>query len=324
MKKICQSAGFFVLLSIGFVFRADLNIAIMTQATSDKLVTLEEIAAYTNNVNLDQEIIAFDAFSPGNQITHTPIRIDALAIILCTKGNCTLKIDLKTYEVKPNTLVVLQPQNYLTYCEGSPDAKCHLVVCSLRIVENIMPKLTDILPMMMLNRLEPVCPLTNSEAVGIISIYHFLKSRLQRPKTPFLKQAVLCVLQAAVFEMMDIRNSHADVAHIQNSRKEEIMARFLIAVCENFKKERQVSFYSTLLCITPKHLSAVVKEISGRTAGEWIENYVIMEAKVLLSHTDLTIKEIASRLNFANQSFFGKYFKHLTGLSPTEFRDNNK
>ena len=63
-----------------------------------------------------------------------------------------------------------------------------------------------------------------------------------------------------------------------------------------------------------------VKEASGRTAGEWIDHYVVMEAKMLLGSTDLTVQEISSKLNFANQSFFGKYFKHNTGLSPTEFR----
>ncbi len=63
-----------------------------------------------------------------------------------------------------------------------------------------------------------------------------------------------------------------------------------------------------------------MKEISGRTAGDWIENYVIMEAKVLLKTTDMTIQEIAVYLNFANQSFFGKYFKHHTGSSPSNYR----
>lgn len=296
----------------------------MTQAITDKLVTLEEIAAFANNVNLEQEIIAFDSFEPSTQLTNTPIRLDAMAIIICTEGHCTLGIDLKTYEVRPNSLIVIQPQNYLNSCVSAPETRCHVLVCSLRVVENILPKLTDLLPLIMVNRLEPVCQLTGCEAHGLLSFYHFLKEKLQGPSTPFLKQKVLCVLQAALFEMMDIRNSHDDLVRVRNTRKEEIMARFIITVCENFKKERQVGFYANQLCITPKHLSAVVKETSGRTAGEWIENYVIMEAKVLLSSTDLTIQEIASRLNFANQSFFGKYFKHLTGYSPTEFRARKK
>ncbi len=101
------------------------------------------------------------------------------------------------------------------------------------------------------------------------------------------------------------------------------MAKFILAVSEHFRTERQVSFYAHKLCITPKHLSSVIKEISGRTASDWIENYVVMEAKVLLKTTDMTIQEIAVYLNFANQSFFGKYFKHHTGVSPTTYRKQN-
>lgn len=101
------------------------------------------------------------------------------------------------------------------------------------------------------------------------------------------------------------------------------MAKFIIAVSESFRERREVSWYAERLCITPKHLSAVCKETSGRTAGEWIESYVTMEAKVLLKSTDMTIQEIAAKLNFANQSFFGKYFKHQTGLSPTAYRREN-
>lgn len=130
-----------------------------------------------------------------------------------------------------------------------------------------------------------------------------------------------CLLQAALFELMDIeQSSHNEDVPMRKSRKEEIMARFILTVREHFRTERQVAFYAKQLCITPKHLSAVVKSISGKTAGEWIENYVTMEAKVLLKTTDLPVQEIAVHLNFPNQSFFGKYFKHITGMSPTEFR----
>lgn len=72
--------------------------------------------------------------------------------------------------------------------------------------------------------------------------------------------------------------------------------------------------------MTPKYLSLLVKNVSNRTAGEWIDNYVVLEAKALLSSSTLSIQEISDRLNFANQSFFGKYFKQHAGISPTEYR----
>ena len=91
-------------------------------------------------------------------------------------------------------------------------------------------------------------------------------------------------------------------------------------MCIRDRSERSVKFYADQLCLTPKHLSGVVKEVSGKTVGEWIDELVILEAKALLNSSSMNIQEIADRLNFANQSFFGKYFKHYTGMSPKEYR----
>lgn len=81
-----------------------------------------------------------------------------------------------------------------------------------------------------------------------------------------------------------------------------------------------MSFFARRLNFTPNYLSSRVKEYSGRTATEWIEESVILEAKTMLKHTDLTIQEIAYKLNFPTQTFFGKYFKRITGLSPKQYR----
>ena len=86
------------------------------------------------------------------------------------------------------------------------------------------------------------------------------------------------------------------------------------------KKSESVSYYADKMFLTAKHLSTVVKEISGKTAGEWIDSLVVLEAKALLKSSEMSIQEIADELHFANQSFFGKYFKHHTGMSPKEYR----
>ena len=88
----------------------------------------------------------------------------------------------------------------------------------------------------------------------------------------------------------------------------------------HFEKERSVSFYANQLNITPKYLSEAVKEIMGKTAGELIDEAVIMQAKVLLKTPDLNIGQVATVLNFPDQSFFGKFFKKHVGLSPNQYR----
>ena len=74
------------------------------------------------------------------------------------------------------------------------------------------------------------------------------------------------------------------------------------------------------MCLTPNYLSSVVRKVSGKSATEWIDDFVISEAKIMLRYLDVSIQEVAYKLNFTTQSAFGKYFKQCTGMSPREFR----
>lgn len=285
-------------------------------------ITLRDLADFTKS-NLSHGVLATSNFSPGIEIPEYPLRIDALTIIICLTGESRVIIDLSEYDIRPNTLVVLQPEHFIQILSCSQDFSCHTVFCGFTVLENVLPRLTSMLPMILQHRLMPVVQISENETEGLESFYNFLRLKLEDEPTPFQEQKVLCLLQSALFELMDIRIAHSNAMLGKRSRREEIMARFILSVCKHFRKERQVNFYAKELCITPKHLSSVVKEISGRTAGEWIDHYVVLEAKMLLGSTDLTIQEISSQLCFANQSFFGKYFKHHTGVSPSEFRLNN-
>ena len=91
-------------------------------------------------------------------------------------------------------------------------------------------------------------------------------------------------------------------------------------VSQHYRKERGVAFYASKLFISPKYLSLIIKESTGQSAARWIDNFVILEAKNLLRFSGKNVQQVAYELNFTNQSSFGKYFKHLTGMSPTKFQ----
>jgi AraC-like DNA-binding protein len=103
-------------------------------------------------------------------------------------------------------------------------------------------------------------------------------------------------------------------------RADALFSQFIRLLEQNFRSIRRVSWYAEQLFITPKYLSEVVKQTSKRTPNEWIDSYVILEARVLLKTTTMSIKEIADELHFPSQSFLGKYFKEHVGVSPSEFR----
>lgn len=115
-------------------------------------------------------------------------------------------------------------------------------------------------------------------------------------------------------------NRHLEARPQRMSRQEEIFSRFLDLLHLHHKKERLVTFYAGMLCITPKYLSTAVKHLTGHTALEYIGEYVVTEAKSLLSSTNMDIQQISNELNFPSQSVFGKYFKRVTDISPKEYR----
>jgi AraC-like DNA-binding protein len=109
----------------------------------------------------------------------------------------------------------------------------------------------------------------------------------------------------------------------QISKQDILVEKFLAIVKENYRKQRMIEFYSEKLFLTPKHLSRVIKERSGKSAGEWIEDHIMLEAMALLKSTDKTIQQISEELNFPSQSFFGKYFKRRADISPKEYRKSS-
>lgn len=267
----------------------------------------------------DRDIVYYEVDNSlsANDVT---VRIIGLTIGICIEGEGELCIGVRRHRFRKNSLMLLNPNQYVRSIQTRHKVKMRVVACNLETIEAIMPKLSGLLPVIIHNPLEAVSELTPEQAFGIQEYFDLIQSRLARRNTPFSKGKLTCLLQAMLSEIMEYHFVETDGTEKPRTRKEEILAKFIIEVLQHFRKERSVAFYADRLCMTPKHLSSVVKEITQRTASELIDHYVIMEAKIMLKETDLTIQEIATKLNFANQSFFGKYFKHLTGFSPTNYR----
>jgi len=125
-----------------------------------------------------------------------------------------------------------------------------------------------------------------------------------------------------IYEIAALSKKYSKAVNSHLSRKEKISMNFINTVKRNFKKERSLQHYAAELAITAKYLTETVKEITGKSAGEVIDSFVIQEARMLLDNASFSIAEIADELNFSDQSFFGKFFKRHTGVSPKEYRNS--
>ena len=107
---------------------------------------------------------------------------------------------------------------------------------------------------------------------------------------------------------------------VRTTRQRQMMEQFIKLAINDHAREHLVGYYADKMCVTPKYLSKIVKETSGRSVPEWLNELLILDAKNMLRHSDMTIKEISALLNFPSQSFFFRFFKNHTGLTPTQYR----
>lgn len=105
----------------------------------------------------------------------------------------------------------------------------------------------------------------------------------------------------------------------RKSRQDELFDKFITALRQHCSIGHNIRFYADKLFVTPQYLSKIVKEVSGKTARAWIAEFVLLEAKALLTHTNLTIQEVGFNMGFSDQSSFGKFFKKNVGVSPKKF-----
>jgi len=111
----------------------------------------------------------------------------------------------------------------------------------------------------------------------------------------------------------------ADVPATQ-SRQQDVFNRFIALVNEHCFVHHTLDFYADKLCITQRYLGTLVKQASGTTAKEWIDRALVNEAKVALKHSDVTIAQLAENLSFPNPAFFSKFFKRMTGVTPSQYK----
>ncbi len=145
----------------------------------------------------------------------------------------------------------------------------------------------------------------------------YLYSYMQ--KGPYQIEIAELFKQAATYMDISILLKHDQSSETRKSRNEELFDKFMTYIKQYGSTEHTVMFYADKLCITPQYLSKISKDVTGRPACEWINEYLTMEAKTLLGKTNLTIQDVSFRMNFSDQSSFGKFFKKHTGVSPKEY-----
>ena len=251
-----------------------------------------------------------------------PVQAGMSIVLFSLEGEMHIRISLKEYVLRPNMFCVIITGMIFEVLSINYDFRGFMIATRT----DFMPtteKTTQVMSFYKCLQNRHCFTFAEKEAGEFVRIYRSAKATLQESDHPFTIPMLQSYVQILYYRMLPIViKEEESQTKYSRTRQEEIFQRFIGEVEKHYRRERSVKFYADSLCISPKYLSTVVYKVSRQLAGQWIDAYVILEAKTLLKSGKLTIQQISEQLNFSNQSFFGKFFKRCAGMSPKDYMNS--
>ena len=304
----------------------------------EKLIEFKNAANLSKYASIHSQIddnVFFCHILPGADalsqiIEKDPMKISgSMLLLICSGSEFDVEINLEKYRVSQNSLLLLLP-GHLIQAKGHvpTDLEVYALYFDTKFSRNININLnTAIVPSAALGKPRSIVNLTDEEVELLLRYFLLIHSSTIDNINSQMSISIASSLTAALcyqlvsFHYNRLPNEIAGEINIHTgSRRNDYVREFIRLVHLHYVRERSVAFYADKLFISPKYLSLLVKETTGRSAAAWIDEFVLMEAKNMLRFSGKNIQQIAYTLNFPTQSSFGKYFKHLTGLSPSEYQ----
>lgn len=255
------------------------------------------------------------------QLSEYPYRSDGYIIGICTRGTAEVEVNLQVYDARPDAMLLATPFHVLRIYNSSPDFLCRFVVFSRAFLteNNVNSHFLESFSYFK-NTATPVIYLEHENAKMMMAVYALIQQKLQEDEHPYRTEISRSVLTMLLYEIAAVYEKQHVIIKNKQTRKQELNNLFQNLVFHHYKEHRNVQYYADALFVSPKHLTETIKDVTGKTAGEWVDDAVILEAKVLLRNHEISIAQVAGDVHFPDQSTFGKYFKKHTGVSPTEYR----
>lgn len=247
-----------------------------------------------------------------------PYRLQEGHIAIITNGRARVLINLIEYIFRPNYISLIAPGSIIQIIETSQDFDAHMMA----IEHNFLPVSgkEEFFAHFLQRKKNLLLPLTTTEQVQIENFITVMWDVLQEPV--FRKEVIQHLLAGLLYNIEYIAKNKGQSESSPLTHQNDIFQRFISLVNTYSKTERNVSFYADKLCLTPRYLNTVIRQASQQTVMDWINQSIILEAKVLLKHSNRLVYQISDELNFPNPSFFSKFFKRMTGMTPQEYQKN--
>lgn len=251
----------------------------------------------------------------------------------CERGVLQFSLEGKMYRAEEGDLVVCAPRNILGMYMRTPDLQGKVICVGESLYDETLPNVFHIDPncwkKFFYLKQNPVIHAPEFKRKLFLAYFNLLKAYMEDSDNPYRQRIIRLTSQAAAIEILHefdnwkfLEEGIEDQVLLETSKKDSLFQRFIVMLSHPDNTKRVVSAYAEQLVVTPKYLSAVCKEKSGRTAMDWITENTVRHIKYYLLQTDLSVKEIAFKLDFPDVSFFCKYVKKHLGLAPLEYRNS--
>ena len=271
---------------------------------------------------LDKDIVLVDSIQKYVEVSSAHLSMNV--IVFCIEGKIQALMNGQRLDLQKGQIAIVPPNMTVTDIMISPDFNLKAMFFTNRILQSFLREKISVWNDMMYIHRQYVFTLSDDH----IDLYnHFydmlLLSFSQKFNSRYHTDIIQSLFQAAILVccgMLD-QNLVSDSKVGHENTADYHFKRFLDLLNASPYKRRSVASYANELYISPKHLTAIVKKSSGKTANQWIKERLLEEIRFYLKQTDLSIKQVSDKLDFPNPSFFGKYVKEHLGMTPGEFRD---
>jgi AraC-like DNA-binding protein len=274
----------------------------------------------------DDDFLLFEVMRDNNNAKRTfslPVRLDAFVYYICIDGEVSFTLNYTDYKLTRNTMLLVNKLHVVDNPRIIDRFTGYFLVVSQAMTQSLSDDMKDFKWLDTINpRAQALTHLSDAEMHSLITVIESLTKMMNNSDHPFRRQIIRHYISIFILEAAKIRLDHtdcqADVA--KPSRNEAVMRDFLRLVLTSCREQHDVSFYADSLCMTVGNLTRIVKAASGKSANKWLADAIVTEARILLRKPNVLIQEVSDELSFANQTTFGRFFRHHTGMTPKEYR----
>ena len=255
----------------------------------------------------------------GLLTTGEIIKTENYAILFCCGGSACIEIDFSKHYITKNTQIIIIAGTHVQGIEISDDFICSFIIFRKDIYNEVTARLEPSFTYFL--KEYPCVELSPRNIRKMTLFMQMIEEFYHEMNNCFRTEIFRNYIQSLLLDIYDKTRTHFKIEKSKNvGRQEELFVRFIHLVYKYSPREREVGFYAEQLCISPRYLSSIVQNIAGCTVKEIIDKHSIQAIKALLKSTNKSIQNISYDLKFPDQSFFARYFKKHTGMSPQEYK----